>query len=262
MTMSGTSHRGDDRAISEVVGFILVFAVVLSATTFAATLGQSQIRDLRDSEQLNNAERGFELLSQNFDEIGQTRATARAGALDLGGGTLAIRNTSNVTVSVKGTGYNETYILRALQYRGPNADTNIYYEGGMVVRTGPNSAPTPETTPPDVTCREGAAIVSVVTLTGQLDRTLAGETVRIRGGGSDATLHYPRNRTLGQAGTIDDGGQVNVTVQSDVAAAWQNYFEAASTGWEPAPGHPGRFRCTGVERVVVRQTVIEVTFES
>jgi hypothetical protein len=240
-----------ERAVSDVVSFVIVFGLILASSGIVLTLGHEQLTTLREQEQLDNAERAFVLLSQNFEELESSRSVIGGGELDLDRGTLAYANESEVHVNVTNAGVETTVPLGEVAYRAD--ERAVVYEGGGVIRQERNGALMQ--TPPKFACMDDTALVSLVTLRSERTNQLTSGVAGVVGRLNETELIYPRNRT----GTHGPGTtRVNVTVTSPRQETWNQFFED-QTGWS-ATDDPNTYACTGVEQVFVRRTVVNVTF--
>ncbi|WP_225334693.1 DUF7289 family protein [Halomicrobium urmianum] len=125
-----------DRAASEVLSFAMVFALVLASVTVVSVGGLESLQTARDAEQLDNAERAFDVLADNFRDVHQRGAPSRATEISLGSGELYTG--ANVTVEVSanrsdGGWDNVSREVRPLVYGGEN-ERVLTYEGGGVFR--------------------------------------------------------------------------------------------------------------------------------
>lgn len=121
------------RAVSRVVGFVLVFAIVVTTAGVAYSGGAAELETLRDVEQTNSAERGFDAMARNVEDLVRDGAPRRVTSLDLGGGTLTYGDpaTMNVTLVDEGTSYSATY--RPIRYEAANGE-RVVYSNGLVAR--------------------------------------------------------------------------------------------------------------------------------
>ncbi|WP_449271519.1 DUF7289 family protein, partial [Haloparvum sedimenti] len=129
----------DDRGVSDVVGYVLVFALITASigTVFAAGLGG--LDDRRQAEQVNNVERAFDVLHDNLRDIHRNDAPSRATELRLAGGTLSFADSVSVRAGVyeNGSGWvdpaNTTNAtVRPVRYQ--SGSTSYVVEGGALFR--------------------------------------------------------------------------------------------------------------------------------
>ena len=70
-----------DRGQSEVIGFVLVFVLVVSTVSIASVAGFGSLQDARDYERSQNAERAVEAIAIGVDEV--THELLRRRLVDL-----------------------------------------------------------------------------------------------------------------------------------------------------------------------------------
>lgn len=247
------SNRGGcerERGVSEMVGFVLSFSMILLMVGILFTSGFSTLNDYQSRQQTENAEQVFLAVADGFGELQEGQAPKRAGSLDLDvGASLTIRDTADITVAVHGPGFQETYDTRSLEYRYQG--TTIAYENGAVLR-GQEAGSVMVGTPPDIHCSNdtNVAYVSVVELVSVSNTSVGGGTVTITGVKQSTELRYPQSRT---APSIDN---VTVEVDSRYVEAWNQRFGSSDTNWVETD--PGIFACESVTRAYVRHTIVEV----
>lgn len=255
----------DDRGVSDVVGYVLTFTVVIVSVVAASGVGFDQLENIQRNEESTNAERAFQLIERNFDQIQQSQAAARRSEISLESGDLGLREpsgTSTLTITVEGTSgtqVTETVRMNTLQYE--IGDTTIAFEGGAVFYQSRNQNTILEDGP-EMFCRQrgsepGRAIVSVVRLDGNTGSDFAGGTIGITGEYNSTRLLFPLNRT----GPNSVGTATNITVEidSDYAEAWEEHFTDDSNGWIQ---DGDAYRCSDPDgiQVFARQTRLDVRF--
>lgn len=240
-----------NRGISEVVGFILSFSVIILAVGLLSTAGLGSLHDLQNNQETDNARGVLLAMSEGFSELQEGQAPLRAGVIDLQGNAhLAIANTSNVTIAVNGPGYSETFPMRSFEYR--SGRTTLSYENGGVFRSdGEASVMIAE--PPELYCSNASsvAVVPVITIEAPTSPSVSGGTVTVTGIHRSTTLLYPDDRTPSSI------NNVTISVDSPNGDAWNDYFSAVDTDWVDPDGDQ-TFACENVDRAFVRQTVIEI----
>ena len=90
------------RAVSEIIGFVLVFSLILGTITIVYVGGLSGLDDARNAERVNNAERAFDVMANNFQQMGRGDAPNRATEIKLADAQLT--TTPNRAVNVNRTG--------------------------------------------------------------------------------------------------------------------------------------------------------------
>lgn len=249
----------DRRAVSDAVAFVLVFSMILVSVGLVYTFGMDSIGSMQTGEQLKNGERTFMTIERNFDDVRRREAPARSAEINLNGGTIQVREGSSIWVSVDvaGGGYfNRTLDTNALSYGYQN--THIEYESGTVFRRSEDASVM--LTDPALRCVDGDddgvadyAVVSVVELATP-DTAISGSgVVTITGERTSSNLVFPKNRS-------DVGVDVTVSFAGPNAEGWNRHMDAADD-WASTPG--GNYTCKapgGLDRVYVRRTVLNVSF--
>lgn len=240
-----------DRGVSEIVSFILTFAVITMMIGILYTGGFVTLDRLQTGNQIQNAEGVFLAMDDSFDELQEGQAPKRAGALDLDvGASLTVVNDSRINVSVNGPGYDRSFLTRSLQYRLD--DRIVTYETGAVLRTNDGRSVLIGGSP-DIFCSpdSNSSVISIVTLSASDGASVASGTATVTGYQRSTTLLYPADRS---SPTAVDNVTINVT--SPRETAWNRYFEE-STGWSDDDGD-GTYVCEAADRVYLRHTVVEV----
>lgn len=124
--------RDDERAVSEVIGFVLVFALVLGTISIVYVAGVGGLDDTRDAERIQNAERAFDVLADNFQELGRGEAPNRATEIRLADSQLSVDRRYRTRINVDGTNVSEA-APRPIVFDGKTG-TRIVYEQGAVIR--------------------------------------------------------------------------------------------------------------------------------
>jgi hypothetical protein len=252
---------GDDRGVSEVIGFVLSFSVIILSVGLVFTYGFAAVQDMREAEQLNSAERAMEAVAGTLENL-QRGDPARASEVRVAGGQMDIRNRTRVTVTVEdsasppGTLYRYDQPVGELIYSYQG--TNLSYQTGAVFRAS-DSGGGVLARRPTLVCNDDRAVVSVVRFrnieasTG-VDSVGAEGSITVAARANETFLLYP-NR---EGTTADDAAQVTLEVDSPHSQIWTDYFDSSSNGWAPT-GTPGEATCD-TDRVVVRETYVEIKF--
>lgn len=206
----------DERAVSELLGYVIVFSLVLASVALVSTVGLNQLESARDAEQLNNAEQAFDLLATNMDDIARRGAPSRSTEMQLVGGQVTV--TDPITVTFRGidddaptaNNFNESYDVRPIRYTGRADDRAVVYVGGAVFRTNGDGG---------TTIRRPSFVATPDRLYVPFVHTRA-QSVQSRGGGT-ARLRANHGQTVllasDSAGTYE---HVYMNVTSPRASRW------------------------------------------
>lgn len=249
-----------ERGVSDLVGFILIFGIIMTGATFALVVGQDEISNIRTNEQSVNAERAMVLVGQSLDGLDRSRSASTVGSVNLNDGSLRLTAGENVTVSVENgtTGRSWTWTVPTGSLEYELDDTVLSYENGMVSRSDRGNGIS--LSDPHLTCAEDRAIVSVITLNRTGSQQVGSGRVSIVGHLNETRLLYPVNRT--GVGSPTNATDVFVDVNSTHTDVWNATVEDHSSwNWTTSPD--GEYRCDVGDdgRVVFRRTVIDVRFD-
>lgn len=243
----------DRRGVSETVGFVLVFSLVLLTVGTVFTVGYGGLQDARDAERINNAERAFDVLVDNIGDITARGAPSRGTEIRLAEASIGPGPPTLLNV----TGYESgsiafstgNFSLDSIVYEA--SDTRIRYAGGTVTRIQPDGSLMLQE--PNFVVSETRVIIPVIQLSVE-DRTIAGSrTVLVRS--------ERRIRSV----EVDENGvdELRIELSSPVADRWAAYFEGQGMDCSWPNGVDGdRIACetTGLERVQIVHFEIAVAF--
>ena len=212
--------RGDDRGVSETLGYILVFSVVITTITTASVFGFSGLEDRQAAEQVRNVERAFDVLADNFGDISRYEDPSRATEIRLARGTIAVGEPVTVTIGQNGTTPGEAFVddpnnvtsvtFEPLVFRSDSG--SVVYEGGVVFRVD-DEASIARSSLPFVVGADSALVPTVATRQDGTTSGVGGErTVLVVG------AHRPNGRTLHNR-TVE-GDDLRLRIESPRADGW------------------------------------------
>lgn len=251
--------RESERAVSDVLAFVIVFSIIITSVALVYGTGFSSIQDVKDGQQKANAERAMEALGLSMDDIVKGQATRRGGSLNLGGGQLRTGDSTTVNVTVDGTTVTTD---PATGNPGPRPvgsfefyadDTAVAYESGGVFRRDGSASVT--VVEPTVTCDGDIAVVSLVRVTSSSGAIGATDNVEVGMAEESTELLY--------SGSISSSLEV-VVDNTDYAPAWARNLD--ERGWDisrsgdEVTATPDTGGSCDPDQVVVRLVVIELTY--
>jgi len=128
----------DRRAVSETLGYILVFSIVILTISTVSVVGFTGLEDRQAAEEVTNVERALDVLQDNFGDLRRYEDPSRATEVRLASGTLGTGESVRVTVGQwEGSGFvtdRQTNVsLQPLVYRSDRS--RVVYEAGVVFRS-------------------------------------------------------------------------------------------------------------------------------
>lgn len=229
---SPPSARSGDaaRGLSDVIGFVLVFGLVVAAVAVVSVGGFQVLDDARDSQQVTNAEQALDVLDGNVEDLAVRGAPRRSTELLLSDAELTFGDPVTFNVTAGGTNYYATEVT-PLVYRTDGGAELVYVNGAVLRQRGDGAYLANE---PRVSAGQRTLVPFVVT--------------SARSGGVSATNArrvLVRTVVNGREVRTFDDPDTRLNVTTPRAAAWERYLEdelgVDCTG--PADGVSGEVSC-------------------
>lgn len=256
-----------DRAASEVLGFVLVFGLMMTTIGTVYVGGFDSLTEARNAQQQATTERAFDLLAANMDAIGTGTAPVRTTEIQLSGGRLRLRDGPEIAVTLtSGTSGTPTFSrsMSPIVYEFEETETSLVYTNGAVMRVDRAGAVL-KRSPPFVFRTDGADHVAVVPIIAtRLTGTTAvadSRTARIRADHASTVLLNPQNVTAATTYRAN----LTITTTAARASVWERHLDAeilAAYGTTDACDRVGgdRVACEfDVNRLYVTATYVDVT---
>lgn len=206
----------DDRGVSNVVGYVLVFSLVTLTIGTVFAVGIVGVEQRQDAERVTNVERAFDVFDDNLRDIQRYDDPSRSTEIRLSGGTLSTAESTRISL-VNDSGDPlpvGPWEMNPVTYT--TGDTTVAYEAGAWFRTDGDA--TVMRSEPRFVAEDGRTTLPIVVLTADGDRRVAGEgTVQVN-------ANRIRSITRPEL-DIGESENVSIRVESPRAAAWQRYFE-------------------------------------
>lgn len=212
-------HR-QERGVSEVIAYVLVIGLVLSTVAIVSIAGVGQLRDARNVEQFNNAERAFDLLANNLDDVALRNAPSRSTEISLAQAAIDVAEPiefrfRGIDQSNAANDFNESYSVWPIHYRSEKGSEQIVYAAGAVFRSaGDGGAILRE---PALVAENDRLVIPIIHTQSRSIRSRSGGTVQIRAERTTTSL------LAADADSTYDTVFVNVT--SPRATAWQGILD-------------------------------------
>ena len=205
------------RGVSEVVGYLLVFSIVVTIVSVIYASGMPMVERTKENSALQSMETVFITLQSNIKKVALAQSPVRTMKLNLIKGSIsANKNAGNITITVDGNNTpiqfgNIEYTLGARK---------MIYELGAVIESTPGGSIIVSDPPIFFTNSSGKAhvFISVINASG---------TFSAGGGIAEMSMRQdnPDNDTrVIYNGTVDYD-YVNISINSSYAYAWINYLQ-------------------------------------
>ena len=120
-----------DRGQSELLGFALVFSIIIVAITLITTTGFAGLHGAQDHQQTVHIQSAYELFGTNVNHVTEQGVPSRSTEVKLGSGALHVDD--SLVVHLDAGEIARTVEVGALIYES-DGDTQIAYESGMAIR--------------------------------------------------------------------------------------------------------------------------------
>lgn len=212
-----------DRAVSEVLGYVLVIGLITTMIAVVMVLGVGGLENSQEAEQINNMERAFDVLDHNVDSLVEGEAPSRATELRLVDDSITYGETVVINVTVGDEPIDEVEIATEPIVYDADRGTQIVYESGSVMRSEPSGSATMLSGPPLVLAEDRVFVHGIRT------RPLSGSMETIDDSGTALVRKERLSPDVGKA-TIPTDETITITVSSPRAIAWDRYFEDVEVG--------------------------------
>ena len=268
----------DERAVSDVLGFILIFSLISLVVAIVSLSGFAGIQELQDAEQVNNAERALEILADNIEDLYLRGAPRRSTEVELAGAQLSSAEPTRFEVRITNLDPalypdpSSAKVLYPIRYSAPDG-TTLVYENGAVIREDPNSATVMKHEPNMVFSKQGGSKTAILPIIATSEAAgISGETtalIRTESGGSAVLDRYDDPTTPPLVTGTQYEVQLRITTSPERAEVWQRHLqEEITAAYGPLDIVEGCTRPTSttvectvrVDQVSVTSTRIDVTF--
>lgn len=115
----------NNRGVSDVIGFTLIFGLIILSVSLVSLTAFGSIQDSQDREEYSNAERAFDVLGQNTQEVVNGKASSRSTEISLGDGQLYVDDSVTYRIQDGGTTV-ESSNVEPIVYRSNSGDELVY----------------------------------------------------------------------------------------------------------------------------------------
>lgn len=212
--------RGKDRGVSEVVGYILTFTVVIATVTVIYTSGMPMVEQTSETAVLQSMKTTFLSLQSTVKKVALDQSPVRTVKFNLIKGSLAAKESPDagwLNVTVDGTHYNQSF--GNIEYR--IGSKKVIYENGAVIEHSPGGNIIISNPPIYFTNYSGNknVFISAINVSGEFS---AG------GGIAEIPLQHDNTHVA-----IHPGVDITVSMTSSYGDAWGRYLTETFGGSHP-----------------------------
>lgn len=124
----------DERGVSEVFGYLLVFGLITTLAFIGATTGIAEIASQQEIEQTRTVERGFELLNRDFKTMQNHKDQRKATPVNIEEGSIGYGETTTITIGDwdGGAFTSDATTIETESIIYQHGDTKLTYDAGVL----------------------------------------------------------------------------------------------------------------------------------
>ncbi len=221
------SAFNNDYGVSETLGYILIFGIVLTGIAGIVLFGTALLDDAKDRNNFQNVEQGLTVVHSDLKRVAIEKAPVKTSKLHVEGGSLATNfSSSSFKVEINGAPQPLVYDekIGSISYYSNTGSKTLSIENGGLWKSYDGDlmviAPRIFASAPNK-----ALVINVIRLTGE-DSSMAGV------GTTNLIMEYAENHVDTH---LVDGHQVTITIETAYPNAWGRFFEE-SVGHEVGAG--------------------------
>lgn len=214
--------RFDDLGVSETIGYILVFAIVLTGIAGIVFFGTTMLNDAKDRNNFQNVEQGLTVVQSDMKRVALEKAPVKTSKLRVEGGTLNTDfDTSSIKVEFAG---NPAYTqnLGDITFYSNVGRKSLSLENGGLWKAYGGSQNDVCVLPPRIfgSPVDDAVVINVFRLTGEEQTIATTGTINL-------IMDYVGNdvKTL----TSPVPSDLTITIQTAYPASWSRYLDESES---------------------------------
>lgn len=206
------------RGQSEVVGFLLIFGLVVLAIALVGITAFTGLNNAQEYQETTSTEQAFLVLADNIDDTNREGAPSRNTEIGLSEAELTLDGTERIKVTVENGG---TTIAESRNESQPivyesRGDTSISYRSGLLVRNDAGNALSFRE--PQFVLTNESVVLPIVTTTAKSDRTIAGTS-------AVQVITRSTGTAVIAAENFDSAATVTINITSPQAEIWNEYLD-------------------------------------
>ncbi|MBA1342559.1 MAG: hypothetical protein C5S52_03065 [ANME-2 cluster archaeon] len=221
-----------DRAVSEVIGYVIIFGIVILSIGMIYAVGFPVLRSSTDATQFKSIEQGFLILQTDLFKVALDQAPVRTTKLGTaeGGSLRSDPDACNLTIEIThgGTRDNHTIAMGNIEFNSrvgsvacENGAVVVKYQAGSVMLSNPRMFNSTD---------QGDILFSLVKIN---------DSFSSRGGGiAQVTISNPRfNESIFNTPAVYEKGDLRLKFDSVYSDAWERFIiDEFDTLFDPTTG--------------------------
>lgn len=250
----------DEAAVSETIGYILIFTIVLTCIGIILMYGSGVLDNAKDQNNFKSMENGLSLVQSDMKQVAMDSAPVKTTKIHMNSGTILENSTTGrLTITYPGCTYVNT--TGSISFAANNAVNSLSIENGGLWE--------------EYTDDTAGAVVSAPRIYGIDDtNTIVINVIRIipknslaKGGSGTLNVVTKFNNTYVYDYTSATAQPLTLTYNTKYPKAWKNFFENQSIDQSPfspsaaiSAGNVVTLTVSSVKEVIIIDHVLDMNF--
>ena len=218
------------KGVSEVVGYVLTFGIVVAIVTVIYASGMPVVEDMKDKSALQSMETSFVTLQSNIKKVAFGQSPLRTMKFNLVKGSIGANNgVGSIIVKIDGNPP-QTIPFGNVEYT--IGSRKVVYENGAVIEYTPGGSIIISDPPIFNSSASGDVFISVINVSGGF--SAGGRMAEMHMGGSDGGL-YNVTRDTHVYNSSNPVSTLDIDINSQYRDAWERYLCEAFDKTPPLP---------------------------
>ncbi len=239
-----------NRAVSEVIGYVIIFGIVMLAIGMIYAVGFPVLRSSTDATQFQSIEQGFLILQTDLFKVALDQAPVRTTKLGTaeGGSLRSDPAACNMTIEIThgGTRDNHSILMGNIEFNSrvgsvacENGAVVVKYQAGSVMLSKPRMFNSTD---------QGDILFSLVKINDSFSS--------LGGGIAQVTISNPRfNESVFNTPAVYQNGELRLRFDSEYADAWERFI---SDEFDTAFDADGRSGEIPFKKLVIVEYIVSV----
>ena len=247
----------DDRAVTETMGYILLFSIVLTAIALILLFGNSILNNEKDNNNFHSIEQGFTIIQSDMQQVALEGTPNKTTMIHMNGGSI-LSNTSTGKLKID---YNATHYdnyTGHIIFMSPSDLSTISIENGGVWEKGNENGT-------DVLISKPRFYITPQSHTLVLNIIRINAMPLSNAGIATLTIQMMYNTTYVYTDSMVGGGPVAITMDTQYPNAWKRYLEdtigpVVNVGYTAMPDGSSKFTISNVDKLIISEHIIDARF--
>lgn len=244
----------NDTGVSETIGYILVFAIVLTGIAGIVFFGVTMLNDAKDRNNFQNVEQGLTVVQSDMKRVALEKAPIKTSKMHVEGGSMAMNNSSS-SIRVDFAGNTYDHFTGDITYDSNEYLKTVSIENGALWKSTGAMSDICVVSPRIFSSPDNKAIIINVVRLKVEDTTIASS------GTLGLSMEYVGNNVYTYDSAVES--DLTITIKTAYPNAWARFFDSTTqlqgvvktTSYNDTSA---TVTISGVKEVVISEHTIEV----